>query len=526
MAKKEKVIIGSRGSDLALWQAHHVQAKLKKIGVSSEIKIIKTQGDQIQNIGFDKMQGKGFFTKEIEDALLKKEIDLAVHSHKDLPTESPKGLIIAAVSEREDPSDVLLINKDFVDKTQKYSLKKGASVGTSSARRKALMLAFRDDVKLKDLRGNVPTRIEKLRKKEYNAILLASAGVERLELDLSEFHIEKLSPKEFVSAPAQGVLALQIRKADKALFDTLQKIHRADVQEAIYVEREILHLFEGGCQMPVGVYCETDTDLDEQKVFRAWLAKAKAWDKPIVQLYAEGNKADKVIKQLVEKATTVKPCEVYLTRNKRASDYFDNALTRLKFKTHFQSLIEMRLIVVKEWPAAEWIFFSSKNAVKYFFLQKPKLSPGVKFGVISKSTGEELRRYGHTPTFLGQSIDTSNVSRQFANLAGNSKVLFPQAKGSMKSIQSLMPKKGNIINLVVYETLKFPDAKIPKADIVVFTSPSNVDAYFERATITDKQRCVAMGDATAFALAKHGVKKCVKPASFDDTGLIQAVLMS
>src|ERR1700680_674670 len=127
----KKIIIGSRGSELALWQANFILNGLKKLKIAAEIKIIKTQGDIVQNLSWDKMEGKGFFTKEIEDALLKKEIDLAVHSHKDLPTESPKGLVIAAVSEREDPSELLLINKNSLDEKQKFSLKQNSLVGTS-----------------------------------------------------------------------------------------------------------------------------------------------------------------------------------------------------------------------------------------------------------------------------------------------------------------------------------------------------------------------------------------------------------
>ena len=132
-----KIIIGSRGSDLALWQANHVLRKVQKLGLTAEIKIISTQGDQIQNLSFDKLEGKGFFTKEIEEALINKEIDLAVHSHKDLPTTSPEGLIIAAVSEREDPAELILIRKESTDNAQKFSFKKNAIVGTSSARRKS-----------------------------------------------------------------------------------------------------------------------------------------------------------------------------------------------------------------------------------------------------------------------------------------------------------------------------------------------------------------------------------------------------
>ncbi|MGZ4041717.1 MAG: hydroxymethylbilane synthase, partial [Bacteroidia bacterium] len=190
----QTIIIGTRGSELALWQANYTKNLLEEKGHKVELKIISTEGDRTQqwNTSFDKLQGKGFFTKELEEALLKKEIDLAVHSHKDLPTTSPEGLMIAGVSKREDPSDILLIRKEKADDSQKWSLKKNAIVGTSSARRKSQLLAFRPDVQIKDLRGNVPTRIKKLRDGEYDAILIATAGVERLQIDLEDLHYEKL----------------------------------------------------------------------------------------------------------------------------------------------------------------------------------------------------------------------------------------------------------------------------------------------------------------------------------------------
>jgi hydroxymethylbilane synthase len=223
-----------------------------------EITIIKTQGDAIQHLSFDKLEGKGFFTKEIEHALLTNQVDLAVHSHKDLETTPPDELIIACVSEREDPSDLLLIAKTAVDASQHWGLKEGAIVGTSSARRKSQVMRFRDDVEIRDLRGNVPTRIHKLRDGGYDAILLAKAGVDRLQIDLSEFHVHVLAPEEFVPAPAQGVLALQIRKGDNTLFDILQQMNHPEVQKRIAVERKVLNLMDGGCQLPLGVFCTTD----------------------------------------------------------------------------------------------------------------------------------------------------------------------------------------------------------------------------------------------------------------------------
>lgn len=253
---KELIKIGTRGSDLALWQAYFVKGELEKLGCDVELNIIKTQGDKIQHLSFDKLEGKGFFTKEIEDALLTNAVDLAVHSHKDLETNQPEGLEIVAVSDREDPADILLIQKSALDSSKNLALKEGAVVGTSSARRKSLINAFRSDVEIKDLRGNVPTRIQKLRDGNYDAIVLASAGVTRLKLDLSDFHVERLEPKEFVPAPAQGVLGLQIRSNDDRVRKVVEQMNNADVKDLINIERGVLNKLNGGCQLPLGVYAE------------------------------------------------------------------------------------------------------------------------------------------------------------------------------------------------------------------------------------------------------------------------------
>jgi hydroxymethylbilane synthase len=249
-----KIRIGSRGSDLALWQANYVRRLLEEKGCSVSISIIQTKGDKIQDLSFDKLEGKGFFTKEIETSLLEEEIDLAVHSHKDLETSEPEGLTTAAVSYREDPCELLLINEEAWKEDEVWELKKNATIGTSSARRKSQVLALRPDLQIKDLRGNVPTRIEKLKAGLYDAILLANAGVSRLKLELNGLKIIKLDPEEFVPAPAQGVLALQIRKNHVALAALLSEINDRKVAQQIGVEREVLKQMEGGCQLPLGVY--------------------------------------------------------------------------------------------------------------------------------------------------------------------------------------------------------------------------------------------------------------------------------
>jgi hydroxymethylbilane synthase len=522
---ERKIIIGTRGSDLALWQANYTKELLEDKGHVVEIKIIQTSGDRSQewDTSFDKLEGKGFFTKELEEALLNKTIDLAVHSHKDLETTNPPGLMVAGVSKREDPSDMLIMSKEAVDEQQKFNLKKNAIVGTSSARRKSQMLAFRPDAQIKDMRGNVPTRIDKLRKGNYDAILLASAGVERLELDLSEFHVERLKPEEFVPAPAQGVLAWQTREDDEELMEVIDTISDLDVRIKINIEREVLNMFDGGCQLPLGVYCDTDEEDEDRLRFKVWVSHADAWDKQPRQLYFNTLDTDGFSDQIVDHIRNIKPRKVFVTKTFREEDYLPTALQKLGFTVEGKSLIEFKPIKIKELPQTDWIFFSSKHAVRYFFTQNPKVG-NVKYGCIGTSTSAELRAHGKRADFIGQSTDTKLVGKQFSSKVGNSRVLFPIARGSMQSIQWQMVKRDNVINLEVYATLKHSVELSTDFEILVFTSPSNVEAFFEKNTLHPHQKAIAMGEATGKALEKLKFKKYTMPQSFDDLGLVQAVL--
>jgi hydroxymethylbilane synthase len=295
-----KIIIGTRGSELALWQANYIKTELEKIGQEVDLKIITTKGDAIQHLSFDKIEGKGFFTKELEDALLKGEIDLAVHSMKDLPTSQPEGLKIAAVSYRDLPEDWLIIRKDALENGKILNLRAAPVVGTSSARRKAQIRTIRPDTEIKDIRGNVPTRLEKLRRGDFDAILLAAAGLNRLNIDLSDFQVLKFSPREFVPAPAQGVLALQIREEDKLLYAELRQLHNDETLNCTNVERKVLKLYQGGCHLPLGVYCERDS----LGAYHVWAIQADEWDAPLkrVQLSSStrGGLAEKVYQALLK----------------------------------------------------------------------------------------------------------------------------------------------------------------------------------------------------------------------------------
>ena len=293
------------------------------IGIETELKIIKTQGDSILNLRLDKLEGKGFFTKELEEELLSGKIDIAVHSHKDLPTKHPEGLTIAAVSEREDPTELLLILKDCVDVRQKLSVKFGGMVGTSSNRRKAQLLSIRPDLEIEDLRGNVPTRIQKLRDEDYDAIMIAKAGVSRLGIDLSEFYVEEIEPTEVVPAPAQGVLAIQIRENDKELFDALQELHHPEVAESIAIERRVLNIFDGGCHLPLGCYCRK-----EGGVFQVWTSKADTADDFPDRLFVESASSGGLAERIAARFTGERkyPANVFITRQLPEGSYLRRAL--------------------------------------------------------------------------------------------------------------------------------------------------------------------------------------------------------
>lgn len=519
----KKLIIGTRGSDLALWQANYTKNKLAEIGVESELKIIKTQGDKILNLRLDKLEGKGFFTKELEEELLNGTIDLAVHSHKDLPTINPPGLIIAAVSEREDPAELLLILKDCVDVSQKLSLKNGAMVGTSSNRRKAQLLALRPDLNIEDLRGNVPTRIQKLRDEDYDAILLAKAGVNRLNIDLSEFHVEVIDTTALIPAPAQGALAFQIRENDRSLFELLQQLNHAETAECIAVERKVLNLFEGGCHMPLGCYCKR-----EHGKLEVWTSKAESDEYFPDRLFLRAENSEGLAEKIVSKFNKERnlPSKVFISREIGEHSYFRKALEKHQIEIDGRSLIRTFPIVNILDPFylknLDWIFFSSRNGVEYFFKLNPVLPKKVKFGVVGRGSEDTLRKFGHLADFVGESGDITEVALAFAELVREQTVLFPRAQDSLLSIQKSLGESTKVVDLPIYETVVAENIDGTSASVLIFTSPSNVEAYFAENLLEPDQKVIAIGNSTGKKFEEMGVRYSL-PYSPDEIGLAEAV---
>ncbi len=243
--------IGSRGSRLAVWQARWIQVRLQDFGVECRVEIIHTTGDKITDVALSKVGTKGLFTKEIEEALLQGTIDLAVHSLKDMPTDLPAGLTLAAIPEREDPRDAL-VGARLADLAQH------ARVGTSSLRRAAQLRSIRPDLEIENIRGNVDTRLRKLDEKQYDAIVLASAGLRRLGWE--NRIAELLDPSVMCPAAGQGALAVETRSDGGEAHEISKRLDHRETRSAVTAERAVLAALGGGCQVPIGAYATVEHD--------------------------------------------------------------------------------------------------------------------------------------------------------------------------------------------------------------------------------------------------------------------------
>lgn len=259
---KDKIIIGTRGSKLALWQAEWVKAQLLKVypHIKIELNKIKTTGDKILDVPLAKVGGKGLFVKEIEEALLHGEVDIAVHSMKDVPTEFPDGLHLAAITKREDPRDALIVASRSLKSEDKYQkkikglryLSHGAKVGTSSLRRSCQLCSIRPDLKIEQLRGNLDTRLRKLDEGLFDAIILATAGVKRL--GLFNRITEILEPEVSLPAIGQGAIGIECRINDDFINNLIVTLNHEESSICVKAERAFLKRLEGGCQVPIAAY--------------------------------------------------------------------------------------------------------------------------------------------------------------------------------------------------------------------------------------------------------------------------------
>ena len=505
MPEMPHLIIGTRGSDLALWQAHHVHGLITAQGGTAEIKVLSTQGDREQVQSFEKLEGKGFFTKEIEDALLQGLIDVAVHSHKDLETTQPPGLVVAAVPHRASARDVLLVRKDAETVAPWLPLRPGATVGTSSVRRRDQLLLLRPDVHIAALRGNVPTRIERLREGRYDAIILAEAGLDRLELNLEDLVRCPLQPQWFVPAPAQGALALQMREDDPRC-SFIAALSAAEDLQNVAAERTVLRGLEGGCQLPFGAHWDADS-----KKLRCFL-QTKAGPRRCLSASAE-----EALRQLSATATRT----VLITRQPRP----DSLLQRLSTSSGV-ALIEQPLVAaapipspaIPNWTSApNWVWLGSPGAVKaaeQWIDEHPEVRlavPGT--GTAEALTDAMLNRLDH----IGQGHPNGAWSAFIDALTPSDRVAIPHSTASLKRWEE-HPTSATLYPWAHYQPAP-TSIQPPTADIVCFTSPSNVAAW--TGPVPDK--AVALGLATSAAMKARNWPHATAKTP-DAFGILESIL--
>ncbi len=509
--------IGTRGSDLALWQARYLRDGLARAGHAAELVIIETHGDRVQDRSFTQMSGTGFFTAELEQALLDGRVDVAVHSHKDLPTEQPDGLMVAAVSSRAEASDVLLSRPDRRDATRVHGLGEGAVVGTSSQRRRVQLLAERPDLDVRDLRGNVPTRIGKLRDGQYDAILVAGAALERLELDLEGLTAERLDPADFVPAPAQGVLAYEIRRGEPALVEALQAVHDGDSVLALRAERKLLANLRGGCQLPFGAWCR-----EEDGIFRFHVLLGETDGRPPRRLFLEHFDPEVLVVEAWNKLHAAPPSRVFLSREAEAEGLLARTLAAHGVALHAESLLDITALE-PDWPAGlDALFFSSRTAVRHYAALGDR-APRLPVAAIGRGTARDLRRLGLEPTHVLDPTDLAGSAADWRAAHAGQRVGFPQAAEGLRSVQGVAGDALTCVDIPLYRSAPRSGFTVERPALAILTSPLNARAYLERYPDRKGDRFAAIGNTTAWALRRLGAHDVYTARRPHELALVEAV---
>ncbi len=539
---REPLVIGSRGSQLALWQARHIQARLAELGVETRIEIIRTTGDKITDVPLAKVGGKGLFTKEIEEALLDGRIDLAVHSLKDLPTSLPDGLTIAAIPEREETADALIGSR--LD-----DLPPGACVGTSSLRRAAQLRALRPDLVIENIRGNLDTRLRKLEEGQYHAILLAAAGLRRL--GWADRIAELLTPERMVSAVGQGALAVETRDTGPAL-EVCRALDHAPTRAAVTAERALLAGLGGGCQVPIGAHAELHQDgllrlravvahPDGHTILRHEDAG------PAEEAHVLGERAAAalldsgargILRQVYGDAPPLAGLRILNTRPADQAATLSHKLRTLGAEVVELPAIE--LVPLEFEPvqpgAFDWIVFTSANAVRYFFRTPPAEPAGARICAIGPATAASLAALGIAADLIADHHHAEGVAEALGreDLAGQ-RILLPAALATREVLPRELSALGaRVTTLPVYRNI-VPDGFEAAAQAlfsegarphwVVFTSPStvtNLVAAVGREPL-DGVRVAVIGPVTGDAARKQGLEVSVEPESSTAEALAEAL---
>lgn len=543
-----KLIIGTRGSQLALRQAEEIKKQMISLGAQIEIKIIKTQGDKVADLGFDKMEGKGFFTKELEEALLDGRVDLAVHSLKDLPTEPAPGLKIAAYCCPEDSSEVVLMNAQVFDRHRFMQIKPGACIGTGSVRREAQIKYFRPDLEIKPLRGNLNTRIQKLCDGQYDAIMIAKAGLDRLHPDIDDLTMIILDKAEFLPAPGQGILAIEIKSDNEKLKAFLERLNNDDAEKKARLERGLLARFRGGCSLPLAVHSEQTKTGYALKAFLG-VKDRDGWQLPVLFEGSHHNievLVDMAYKELAE--MTVPESEgsalkVLITRTKEeAAEFFKGRLGQLEpiYYPVFQIVPKIDKTKISRISANienyDWIIFTSKNGVQIFLDvladRKVEITARTKIAAVGQRTARLLKARDVAVAFVPTRESGEGLLNELPSIMKKGeRVLLPQGEEAPPLLHDGLAAKGlKVERLDLYKTIPTAPEILPAIECheigaFIFTSPLSVKFFKDLGHDIPARAWVAgLGNPTAEALAEYFRKPDYIPGKADVHDITDKIL--
>ncbi|HDS01278.1 MAG TPA: hydroxymethylbilane synthase [candidate division Zixibacteria bacterium] len=531
--------IATRGSRLAMRQSGMIRDMLlEKAGLEAELMVVRTAGDVIQNKPLSEVKGAGFFTKEIEQALFDGRADIAVHSLKDLPIQQPPGIDVVAIAERENPSEALLTRTENIDDSRPLNLNEGLTIGTSAIRRKAQIRALRPDLKVKDLRGNVTTRLEKLREGEYDAIIIAYAGLKRVGVEIDDLELRVLKRDEFVPAPAQGALAVETRIKDYDVASRAAKINHADTKSAVDAERRLLLLCGGGCHLPLGANLTRAEEGWVMTVFWSYLLPDKT------EKYLRAKISSEDFDQLVEesyayiKSTEISdllnfkgrskdlPRKLLITRPSEKTDELGEKLAAKDIELIPYPVQSLRknfdekewIDIEQEFEAYEYIILTSANAVQFFkeILEDSDIAPEKyshkKIATVGVKTAEAC-----SEAFPDSEIIVSHISTG-AGLGAHlldyrkGKALFPCAREAGHDLQRVLGDAGwHVRRFEIYESIpekkeNLPDVNPGEVAYYCFTSPLAAEYTFDKIDLPENSIIISIGPRTSEKIKKSGYK--------------------
>lgn len=551
MSPTGSLIVGTRASQLALWQTNHVIAALQEAwpDLTCAVRTFSTTGDQILDRPLPAIGGKGLFTEALENALRAGEIDIAVHSLKDLPVADPPGLTVGAVLSRADVRDILISRTGDTLET----LPQGAVVGTSSLRRQAQLLAARPDLQVRSIRGNVETRIRKVLDGEYDAAVLAAAGVTRLGLDQQGGELLPLG--EMLPAPGQGALAVQCRAGDEAVFAALAAVNDESARAAVTAERSFLLALGGGCAVPVAAYARAENG--------GWRLDGLVADPagaPLVRVSAYGADPLRLGQELAEQAELagaghildrVKPLRgrrIVITRSAAQAGSFADQLAALGAEPLLFPVItfvprdfEEVAGFLRALDRYRWVVFTSANAVRFYFEVYDRLSdppPLPKVAAVGQITADLLAQRGITPDYVPEVFTGEALALGLGDLTGQ-RILLPRALAGRPEIVQILREQGaDVDDVPLYETVTaVPTAEAVAEirrgiDAVTFTSPSSVrnfrkllqEAGIDADEVLARVQTVCIGPSTAAQLEEFGRTADLVPVTYTIDGMIEAML--